>query len=188
MLIPLGTLAAAGSALLPGFEHIITTTVTGSPQNITFTNLNTLAGNYVGLQIRGSIRTAGTGTAGQLILRYNDVADVIYGNSQTGIRGGGSFSNNVNNDLINGLFTAGNDTPTGLFTPFIINIQNPFLSDRVTMTQAFLGAIANTGTTVTINANAVQIGQLTKINFASGFGTTSFVASSRISIYGFKGA
>jgi hypothetical protein len=73
MPIPLGVLAVAGAGAAaggPAFDLLATTTASGSPTSITFSNINTYTA-YKHLQIRWTCRFDSTSTSRGLDLRMN---------------------------------------------------------------------------------------------------------------------
>jgi hypothetical protein len=72
MPIPIGVLAQAGASSVSttDYDWLETLTVSGSITSLTFSNLNNYS-QYKHLQIRGSIRSSGTGQFVEFRMRYN---------------------------------------------------------------------------------------------------------------------
>lgn len=184
MLIPFGTLAASGVAVIPAYELIATTILSSSAQSVTL-DVSAFTSTYKHLQIRGVARvTANTNIRGQDI-RFNGDSGTNYsghiliGDSAV-YSGGGANTSNAGGFYING---AAN--PSGAFGAGVIDILDAFSTTKFKTVRAFGGqvgysilALASSSWRSTSPITTIQIYPQASESYSAG---------SRFSIYGIKG-
>ena len=196
MPIPLGVLAVAGAGAGPvvagnAYEQLESVILTGTQANITFSNLNTNYGStYQHLQLRGVLRTNRSGQTNDTVI-YNLNSDAANNYSWHRLRGNGSSvtsaaAANQGRMEVSDAVSAGN-TAANIFTPFILDILDPFETTKNKTTRQLVGQAATTyfgSGDISLWSNAwYNTAALTTITFDA---IGDFIAGSRISLYGMR--
>ena len=194
MPIPLGVLAVAGAGgggAAGAYEQLESVILTGTQATIEFSNVNTNYGStYQHLQLRGLVRTNRSGqTNDTVLMTFNGDGGSNYfwhrlrgdGSSVTSFAATSQASINLNDAV-----SAGN-TAANIFTPFIMDILDPFETSKNTTIRTLGGQVASTyfgSGDVSLHSGAWNnTNAITTITF-DGIG--DFIAGSRISLYGMR--
>lgn len=170
------------------YDLLLTNTLSGSSGNVVFSNLGTsYANDYQHLQFRIMARTSRVDPDDQVLARFNGdsgnnySAHRLYSNGGTPT-GSGNGSQNAANVVV----CAGANNTSNMFTGAIVDILDPFDSNKYTTVQSFHGH-AGSGKWIGLfsfnwrNTNALQTVSFIKDN-------NDFVPGSRFSLYGIKAA
>lgn len=183
MLIPLGFLAVSGVSA-GSFDLLETQVLTGSAASVTFSSLGTYS-NYKHLQIRFTARSNSAAGA-TLYTNFQANSDTGSNYAWHSLRGNGSnvgsFAGTSATFGRSGL-AAGSTATANAFATSVLDILDPFETTKNT-TFRFLAGQGEIylGSSVWLNTNA-----LTSLAIQEGYSST-FVAGSRFSLYGIKGA
>jgi len=191
MLIPLGILASAGGTLPTGdYELIETTVLSSTTSGVVFSNLGQYASTYKHLQIRATIRGSLSALTDTISIRFNGDTGSSY--SQHGLAGTGtsvvSFSASpavVTSGAIGNAVAA--SAISNVFTGAVIDILDAFSTSKNKVFRALTGYAAATTLNLVglVSGNYSNTASITSINIYAG--NASFVAGTRISLYGVKG-
>ena len=168
------------------YDLLETEILTGTQASVTFSNLNSTYGaDYQHLQIRATMDATGNfGTVYDVFATLNGDTGANY--NSHGIRGNGSsfypyYSASTNFTALTGSTTSAG----GAFAGAIIDILDPFETTKYTTLRSFTGLGAYTvGLQSVLWRNTAALTSLT----LTPHGSTSFVVSSRFSLYGLKAA
>ena len=185
--IPLGILASTG-IVAGSFDLLQTELVTGSnADTITFSNLNTYATTYKHLQLRMVMRdnrSPYTGSYARLQFN-NDTATNYSEHALYGTGSGVGSGYGLNTVSVHAGEINASDAPAGAFAPAVLDILEPFSTNKYTTTRLLAG---------TVNYNWLGLWSGTWRNTAavhtikiiSPLG--DFVPGCRFSLYGIKAA
>ncbi len=189
-LFPLGILSAAGAggvAFSSDYELIETQILGSSQAGITFSNLGTYSSTYKHLQIRATIRASLAASADTIAIRINGDTGSSY--TQHGVYGEGSsvfsFSASpavVANGSIGG--APGSTTTANTFSASVVDILDAYSTSKTKVFRSLHGYSTSVNG-VALNTGAwLSTASITSINIYAG--NASFVAGTRMSIYGVK--
>lgn len=188
MLIPLGILAASGSAPTGDYELISTTIVSGTSTSAITFNVSSFASTYKHLQVR-LVGRSGEATTGiyDLLIRFNGDTGSNY--SGHNLRGTGSAvqSNALTSFtyILNESTFPGNSNTANIFGSAVIDILDPFSTTKNTTTRS-LGGHNSSTSRLYLGSGAYY--STTAVNSITvGPTAGSILAGSRFSLYGIKG-
>jgi len=190
MLIPFGTLAASGGAIIPDYELISTTVLGSTSTSVTFSSLGTYASTYKHLQIRYTARSIRSIAWNYTLLVTNGDSSnnrwhALVGNGSNVISENGSGSG-----FITG-YAVGSNAASNIYSGTVIDILDYSSTSKTKTFRSLSGARSNL-TDPTNNKIGLYSGlwnstaAITSIalNDTGGWG---FTAGSRFSLYGIKG-
>jgi hypothetical protein len=168
----------------PAFEHIATTILTSTTNQILFTDLGTYSSDYKHLQIRYSSKS--TTSTNDSFIRFNGATNSVYArHTLAGISSSVTSTNQTSATLINLPLGMSRSTTASAFSGGIIDILDPFSTTKNTTTRALTG-IVDSQTAIALQSglwnNTASITSIT-LGVASG----SFAIGSRFSLYGIRG-
>jgi len=186
MLIPLGILdyptAVAG---VPAYDLLETEILTGSQATVTFSSLGSYS-DYQHFQIRYAVRTTRDLASDITQIKFNGDSGSNY--SWHRLRGNGSAMDSdgqSSQSYMRATYVPSTLTASNIFGGGVIDILDPFDTNKNTTIRAFGGETANNY--VAIHSGAwYNTAALTSITIDQ-FGT-NFVTGSRFSLYGLKAA
>jgi hypothetical protein len=186
-LIPLGILSAAGAGGVQGDYELISSTILGTAQASVVFDVSSFASTYKHLQIR-SVTRSNYGAQFEIIyLRFN--ADTGANYSVHSLVGSGSTvtsNSGVNADTALASISAGGTNTTGVYSPAIIDILDPFSTTKNKTVRAFTG-LTDSNRELRISSGAWRnTNAITSATVLPLLGTT-WSAGSRFSLYGIKG-
>jgi hypothetical protein len=186
MLIPLGILASSGGAAGGSYELISTTLISTNTTSVTF-NTTGLGSTYKHLQVRATTRS---NTSNNLVetfsLRFNSDSGSNY--TKHSLRGNGSAvssTGGTTQTLIEVSMEAGGGLPSGVWAGSVIDILDPFSTNKNKTVRSLSGAISNGPQIAVMSGLWTNTSAVTSLLFEN-YGA-SFVAGSRFSLYGIKG-
>jgi hypothetical protein len=170
------------------YDLLETEILTGSQATVTFSSLNSTYGaDYQHLQIRGVWRTDRAGqpvdTASfKLNSASSFTSHALTGNGST-VTSNADVSQAV---AYMGVYTAATGQSTGIFSAWVMDILDPFNTSKNTTTRVLFGLSGSA-------TNAIQLqSQLwpstTAVDSITFDAIGNFIAGSRLSLYGLKGA
>lgn len=166
--------------ILPAYEQLESTVLTGSQSTITFSNLNSTYGSsYKHLQIRATGRSSRGGfNSDPLIIQFN--SDTTSGNYKYHQLAG---TNSNTSSTTNPYFTFAG---TSLFGVAVIDILDPFSTNKNTTVRNFSGH--NDGSDRTIELSSMGWFNTAAVNTIDikSFTGNSWLAGSRFSLYGIR--
>jgi hypothetical protein len=172
------------------YDLLETTTLTSSASSVTFSGLDSYS-DYAHLQIRFVARSDRSNNSSQLVARMNGNFGNNYASHR--LKADGSTVGSQGYSSTDGLYpsqlTAANNT-SGAFGSGVLDLIDAFSTTKNT-TARNLGGYTDPGN----NKNSIQFTSglyistdlLTSFEFFDGYGD-NFVAGSRFSLYGIKGA
>jgi hypothetical protein len=188
-MIPLGILATTGGGAAPAYELISSTILSSSQSSISFSSI---VGTYKHLQLRYVARTDRGGAFDISLYRLNNDTGAnyafhqLYGDpyssSVVSANGSGATSMNLG-------FTAGG-TYTNEFSPGVIDILDYASTAKNKTIRALHGNISSGASSQRLYLSSglwVSTAAVTSIQITSNY-SANFVAGSRFSLYGIKGA
>jgi hypothetical protein len=184
------SLLAGNDPFIPGvFELLATETLTSSQNSFEFTSLDTLAADYQHIQVRWVLRSNRADSNSRALVRFNSDSSSSYSNSYLGSTGSAVFSGNNSPSYSTGIVSidgiAGGNSTTGTFGGAVLDILNPFTSKNKTV--RMLDGQAGTFNRISLNAGTWRnTNAITSLAISDLHG--DFVAESRVSIYGLRGA
>lgn len=184
---PFPSMLAGNSTYVPAsYEHIETITVSGSSTtSVTFSSLNTYSTTYQHLQIRATLRANDTTGLTYAILNGDTGNNYswhwLVGNgSSVGSNGGGSFNSWF------GYASAKSSEASDYFSTFVMDILDPYETKNKTL-RILSGTPGNLAPGVTLHSGAwFNTAAVTSVTVFPN--STNWVAGSRFSIYGIRGA
>lgn len=191
MLIPLGFLAASGSAA-GSFDLLETTVLTGSQASVEFTNLTTkYASTYQHLQIRATVRdTDNTFDTARLGLRLNGDTSANY--SFHGLFSRGSSVTTYAN-AGESIIRISQDTPTdgkvtsNVYAGIVIDLLDPFETSKFKTVRSLSGFAAGDSLIALQSGSWRSTNSTTSLTLLSLEGV-QLKTGSRFSLYGLKAA
>jgi len=188
--IPLGILAAAGGAVAAGsYDLLATEILTSSESSIEFTSLNSTYGaDYQHLQIRTVTRDTRSDTGSNILFRVNGVTTSSYAHHRLYADGStvNSYSGVSTTSIINGVTASANSTANS-FGVSVIDILDPFTTDKNTTVRTLSGTMANaTGGNLLVLGSGLFNSTASITSFSILPTSGSFVTGSRFSLYGLK--
>jgi hypothetical protein len=193
-LFPLGILSAAGAggaAFDSDFDLLETVVLTGTQAGITFTSLGTYSSTYKHLQLRMTMRSnTSPGTATQSVLRLNGVTTGSSYASHTLQANGSTVSSQAVTAFEGVAFTLRHpsaDATTGAFAAGVIDFLDPFSTTKNKTVRIFQGSAANENSIYLNSGLFASTSSLTSIGFTVQGDNGSYIAGTRLSLYGIKG-
>lgn len=189
MLIPMGFLAASGAGAAGAYDLISTSLISSTTASVTFSSL---PADYSHLQIRWTGRSNRSDYQDRMAIRLNGVTSNTYISHV--LRGSGSNVASVYQDAFGYIFATGvfdlfaTTETSGAFGAGIIDIldfKNTSKTKTVRMFSGLSGGTQARNIALTSGMNTAT-GALSSITLFPQNG--SWVAGSRMSIYGIKGA
>jgi hypothetical protein len=178
----------AGNNFTPvGAYDLISTTILPSSQSSVVFDVSSFASTYRHLQIRAVARTTSSGTGNdEILLRFNSDSGNSYARRQM-ISQNGNFSSSSASGInyIRAAEVTRNGNSSNIFGSFILDIFEPFSTEKRTVVRSFAGTAGYTGTSIGLLSglwnNTLAINEISLQPEAN-----SFIAGSRFSIYGVK--
>ena len=178
---------AAGAGGAGAYDLLETQVLASSASSVTFTGLDTLASGYQHLQIRIVARANRAATNDEMKVQFNSDTGTNYASHY--LNGTGSAVESFADTSVDGIrlkFTGNSPNPSGAYSATILDILDFSNASKNTTTRALLGepsmSTIRLASGLYNNTNAV-----TTINFGVRFGS-GYLADSRFSLYGIKGA
>ena len=188
-LIPFGFWAASGAGGGGGaYDLLETTTLTSSASSVTFSGLGSYS-DYAHLQIRIVARNDSAYNGGTAYLHMNSDTGNSY--SRHYFQGNGSTVTAVgqaDRDFMDAGQTAGGNLGSNIFAASVTDILDFSSTTKKTTMRTLSGVAGGTFNVVKFGSALYNnTAAVTNLNFYAG-STDNFVAGSRFSIYGIKGA
>jgi len=170
------------------FHHLETVRLGGSAASVTFSNLDQYS-DYQHLQIRATGRVSASITFTSAFIRLNGDAASNYSNhALLGTNSSVSSEGAANSSEPYIWRIAGNSTTSGIFSPLVLDILDPFETTKNKTVRSLSGADfpgSNPSAIVQVSsANGRSTNSITSILLQSATG--NFLAGSRFSLYGIK--
>jgi hypothetical protein len=184
-LIPFGFWAASGGGAAGGFDLLETTTLSTSASSVTFSGLGAYS-DYKHLQIRAIVRESSSATGSTSSqLTFNSDTGSNYSWHYLRGYGSGILSSGAASQAHIRMqsFAAGDGSASGVFGVGVIDILD-FASSKNKTVRVLQGAITNATDVLLTSGAYYSTDAVTSINFA--IGSNSFVAATRLSLYGVK--
>lgn len=173
------------------YRKQIARTVLGSDTaqfDFDLTALGAVAAAYDRLIIRGSLRSSAAATSDVFRIFFN--ADYTVANYRGALEYGGNSTSGSGATTPDISWADGNTAPTGSFTDFQMEIENPFSSSTIKKAQGILAHTRSTTEAYNAHFSVVRPGSnasLTQITFRlDGYSTDVFKAGSWIEVIGEK--
>ena len=188
MLIPFGVLSAAGAGGVAGGDYeLIASEILGSAQaSVTFSSLATYASTYKHLQVRMAARSVRNSDQDFVYLRFN--ADSTSSYARHALTGNGSTVASSAETSLTSMFIGGvadAQSATGVFTPFVIEILDPYSTTKNTTIRTLTGWRGIYSRIELFSGAFFKTDSITSINIRSDI--ANFATGSRFSLYGIKG-
>jgi hypothetical protein len=183
----LGFFATTGAGAAAGaYELIATQLITANTADLTFTSIPQ---TYKHLQLRFVAR--GNNNVTNLRFRLNSDTGSNYANHSLFGNGSGVFSDNSTSStrMFTSEFSYDSASPTGAFTPGIVDFLDYSSSSKNTTIRCLMG-FNDSGVTPNIRLRSsawFNTAAVTSLLVYTDSGTGRFVAGSRFSLYGIKG-
>ena len=186
--------AAAAPGPTPGagsYDLLETEILTGTQASVTFSSLNSTYGaDYQHLQLRITARDTSAGTGGsKATLRFNGDTGSNY-RERHYLYGDGSsvYSGDLGNDTyIIPYDNAATGDTADVYGAAVIDILDPFSSNKYTTTRSLRGFAASSGSFIGLNSGLwLNTAAITSITLGSR--TSSLISGSRFSLYGLRSA
>ena len=193
----LGIFSAAGAGgggpiTDSSYDLLESVILTGTQTGITFTSLGTYSPTYKHLQLRMTMRSnTSPGATTQSVLRLNGVtSSSSYGSNTLQANGSAIQTQSLASGVFEGIaFTLRHpsaDATTGAFAAGIIDFLDPYSTTKNKTVKIFQGSVANE-TAVYLNSGIfTSTNALTSINFTVQGDSGSYIAGTRLSLYGLK--
>lgn len=185
MLIPLGFLAVSGVSA--GSFDLLETQVLGSSQaSVTFSSLSTYSSTYKHLQIRATMRDAGSNAS--FGFRFNADSGTNYARHQ--LLGNGSNVTSAAGTSENSGYLGGgavSTTTANSFTGAVIDILDVFETTKFKTVRTLQGTTGSPTEIFLVSSLWQSTAAATSFQIYSRFGT-NLAANCRFSLYGIKGA
>ena len=166
------------------FHHLETVRLSSSASSITFSNLERYA-DFQHLQIRGVSRSTGAVNEDTQVIRFNGDSGTNYASHYlygvSGTPSAGVYGTSVT--YAQSTLIPGANIATGIFAPILMDIVDPFSSNKYKTLKTLSGY---TGSAIFIKTGLwMSLSPITSIQLFSPSGY-SLSAGSRLSLYGFK--
>ena len=185
--------AGGGPAFSSDFDLLQTVILTGTQTGITLSSLGTYSSTYKHLQLRMTMRSnTSPGATTQSVLRLNGVTTPSAYASHTLQANGSAVQSQGLTNFDGGAiaFTLRHpaaDATTGAFAAGVIDFLDPFSTTKNKTVRIFQGSAANE-TAVYLNSGLfASTSSLTSIGFTVQGDAGSYIAGTRLSLYGLKG-
>lgn len=187
------SLLAGNDPYIPFFssyELIQSEILNDTEQSVTF-DVSSLSNTYQHLHLRTVLRSNRNDTNSRSVIQFNSDSQTNYVNHYIGTQGTGTiFAGDSpfahSNGVVNIDSVAGLTQTADVFGSAVVDIYDPFETTKYTAVRFFDGQVG-TFTRVSLNSGLWKnTASLTSINVLDLYG--SFVAGTRISLYGLKGA
>jgi hypothetical protein len=184
-LIPFGFWAASGGGAAGAFDLLETTNITGTTNNVSFTGLGSLT-DYSHLQIRmvGRLSSNATGDGSTSIIFNSEGYPNIQGHYLLG--NGSSVTSSDSPDMIP-YWAPFNLEDSGAYMALVLDVLDFSSTTKATTARALWGNATTNSKKVGLSSGGMFLtSAITTINCWSNGG--GWVAGSRFSLYGIKGA
>jgi hypothetical protein len=189
MLIPFGILSSAASVEVgETYELIASEILTASQSSITFSNLGDYSSTYKHLQVRAVTRYSGNAdNYTSLLFRINGDSGNNYSNHRITTDPTFGITAGVSQSFGASSINAGASAPTNAFGVSVIDFLDAYSTTK-NKTARHLGGLTGAASTIVGFGSSLFINtaSITSIQLFSAF-SLSFVAGTRISLYGIKG-
>jgi hypothetical protein len=187
MLIPLGFWAASGAGSTGSTFELISTTILGSANTISFTSIPS---GYKHLQIRAAARTAAGQVPDQIGVRLNN--DTTAGNhgwhylngNGSSVTSGAGVSNET---VVRCQMITGASAVTNNFGVVVIDILDAFSTSKNKTIRSLGGYADSSAGNIGLSSGFyLSTNAVTRVDLIGLF-SANFIANSRFSLYGIKG-